>query len=365
MSKYTCEKCNKEFKQKNHYTIHLNKKKPCVNELLIKTSEMPFLSIVLSNKEHIQNIVNTEEVINKIIEDKIIEDKITENNKITKTIKNVRKEGLDKFYTIPCFSKKCIDKTFELYNKLNFDLIIEPSAGNGSFFNQLDCSNKIGIDILPENKNIIKMDFFDYNPPINKNNILVIGNPPFGKISSIAIKFFNHSSKWSNVIAFVIPRTFRRPSVQNKLNKNFHLIYDEDVLTQPCCFTPKMMVKCCFQIWEKKEIERPFIDLPTKHNDWDFLPFGELDKYGQPTPPKNADFAMRAYGGKIGEIEIIKLNELRPKSWHWIKSNINKQKLINIFNKLDYSDSLNTARQNSMGRGELVRLYNNFINSKL
>jgi len=29
MSKYTCEKCGKDFNQKSHYTTHLNKKKPC------------------------------------------------------------------------------------------------------------------------------------------------------------------------------------------------------------------------------------------------------------------------------------------------------------------------------------------------
>ena len=143
-------------------------------------------------------------------------------------------------------------------------------------------------------------------------------------------------------------------------------MYDEDVSTKTCCFTPKMMVKCCFQIWEKKETERSFIKLPTKHKDWEFLSFGPIDEDdGQPTPPDGADFAMRAYGGKIGEIEKIKLSDLRPKSWHWIKSNINKEELINIFNNLEYSDSLNTARQNSMGRGELVRLYNNFIDSKI
>jgi hypothetical protein len=127
-------------------------------------------------------------------------------------------------------------------------------------------------------------------------------------------------------------------------------------------------VKCCFQIWEKKETERAFIDLPTTHEDWDFLPFGPMDKYGQPTPPNGADFAIRAYGGKIGVIETSNLNELRPKSWHWIKSkkgNINKEKLISRFNQLDYSDSVNTARQNSMGRGELVRLYTNFVHSKM
>jgi hypothetical protein len=175
----------------------------------------------------------------------------------------------------------------------------------------------------------------------------------------LAIKFFNHSAQWAKVIAFIIPRTFRRPSVQNKLNNSFHLIYDEDVPTKPCCFYPPMMVKCCFQIWQKKDIKRPFIDLPTKHDDWKFLSFGPIDQSGQPTPPTNADFAIRAYGGKIGFIQKYNLNELRPKSWHWIKSNIDIDLLIYNFNQLDYSDSFNTARQNSMGRGELVRLYSN------
>lgn len=359
MSKYTCEKCGREFKQKGHYTTHLNKKNPCINEFKIKEIAD---KAVEEKKSKIKNNIIFDIMKNETII-KTFEKEDTKTNIKTIYAKIVREEGLDKFYTIPSYSKKCIDKVFELYNKNNFDLIVEPSAGNGSFLNQLNFENKVGIDISPENENIVKMDFFDYHPPINKNNILVIGNPPFGKVSSIAIKFFNHSSKWSNVIAFIVPRTFRRPSVQNKLNKMFHLTYDEDVSTKPCCFNPKMMVKCCYQIWEKKFFERPFIDLPTKHEDWEFLSFGPIDNYGQPTPPNGADFAMRAYGGKIGEIVKIKLDKLRPKSWHWIKSNINKEELINRFNQLDYSDSLNTARQNSMGRGELVKLYSDFINS--
>lgn len=282
-----------------------------------------------------------------------------------KNVKRVREQGLDKFYTIPNYAKRCIDTVFTIRAKEEFDLIIEPSAGNGSFFNQLDFEDKVGIDISPENENIIKMDFFDYKPPTNKKNILVIGNPPFGKISSMAIKFFNQSAKWANIIAFIIPKTFRRTSIQNKLNRDFHLIYDQDVPDKPCCFTPKMMVKCCFQIWEKREEQRVFVDLPTIHNDWEFLSFGPKDSNGQPTPPDNADFAIRAYGGKIGEIKKTGLNILRPKSWHWIKSNIDQKQLISIFNQLDYSISLNTARQNSLGKGDLVKLYNDFINSKL
>lgn len=282
------------------------------------------------------------------------------------TLNAVGEKKLDKFYTIPDYSKKCIDKVFTLCDKLSFDLIIEPSAGDGSFFNQLNCDNKIGLDISPDNKDILQMDFFDYTPQNLDRKILVIGNPPFGRVSSLAVKFFNHSAEWANVIAFIVPRTFRRPSIQNKLDKRFHLIYDEEIPTNPCCFTPKMMVKCCFQIWEKKKLERPYIELQTKHKDWDFLSFGPLDTKGQPTPPQGADFAIRAYGGKIGEIKTKNLNELRPKSWHWIKSKIDKDVLIDRFNQLNYSDSLNTARQNSMGKGEFVKLYNDFMlmNSK-
>jgi len=276
--------------------------------------------------------------------------------------KQVREEGLDKFYTLPDFSKKCIDTVSEMYDIGGWDFIVEPSAGNGSFLNQIPGENKVGIDISPEHPTIVKQNFFDFHPPIGKTNILVIGNPPFGRVSSLAIKFFNHAAQWANTIAFIIPRTFRRVSVQNKLNDMFHLVYDEEVPTKPCCFSPPMMVKCCFQIWEKKTTKRELVVLSTKHKDWDFLAFGPQDDHGQPTPPLGADFAIRAYGGNIGEIKTNELEELRPKSWHWIKSNINKTDLITKFNKLDYSMSKNTARQNSMGRGELVQLY--IVNSE-
>ena len=279
------------------------------------------------------------------------------------TKQKVRKEGLDKFYTLPECSKKCIDKTCELYDITGWDLIVEPSAGNGSFFLQIPSDKKIGIDILPEDENIIKQDFLDYYPPENKEIILVIGNPPFGRVSSLAIKFFNHSAKWATVIAFIIPRTFRKVSIQNRLDDRFHLVYDEEIPNKPCCFTPEMSVKCCFQIWEKKENKRELLELPKTHNDWGFLKLGKRDSAGQPTPPLNADFALRAYGGKIGEIKTEGLNELRPKSWHWFKSNIDKKILIDRLAKLDYSNSVNTARQNSMGRAELVALYTQYMDT--
>lgn len=240
------------------------------------------------------------------------------------TVEKVRETGLDKFYTIPSISEKCLEIIGSRYKWSDWGLVIEPSAGNGSFLTRIPTIKKIGIDISPEHKDIIEQDFLTYYPPSNIDKILVVGNPPFGKVSSLAIKFFNHASIWADVIAFIIPRTFRRVSIHNKLNTKFHLVFDEEIPIKPCSFNHPMMVKCCFQIWEKQETKRPIIELSTSHNDWEFLGFGQKDINGQPTPPKEADFAIRAYGGKCGEIVDTGLDTLRPKSWHWIKTNIKK-----------------------------------------
>jgi hypothetical protein len=271
--------------------------------------------------------------------------------------KAVREEGLDKFYTLPSVSKNCLLTIEKMYPWTTWDLVIEPSAGNGSFLTQIPTPKKVGLDICPEHPEILQQDFLKYNPPNELGKVFVVGNPPFGRVSSLAIKFFNHAAEWATVIAFIVPRTFRRVSVQNKLNPRFHLVLDEEIPMEPCSFSPPMTAKCCFQIWEKKETPRSVIELPTTHPDWDFLPFGAKDTNGQPTPPQGADFAIRAYGGKCGEIVTDRLESLRPKSWHWIKSKIEKNRLIQRFQNLDYTLSLDTARQNSIGKGELVKLY--------
>ena len=41
-------------------------------------------------------------------------------------------------------------------------------------------------------------------------NILIVGNPPYGKNCSTAINFFNHAVTISDFIAFIIPKTFRK-----------------------------------------------------------------------------------------------------------------------------------------------------------
>jgi hypothetical protein len=332
MVEYSCLVCYRIFKQKGHYQSHLNRKTPC--------KKNPTIDDIVEQK--VKEILSRKETLD------------TDNSK---SAKEVRDSGLDKFYTNPDIAEKCLESVGSMYKWSDWDLVIEPSAGNGSFLTRIPTNKKLGIDISPEHADVMKQDFLTYAPPSDTGNILVVGNPPFGRVSSLAIKFFNHASKWADVIAFIIPRTFRRISVHNKLNTNFHLVFDEEIPMEPCSFNPSMMAKCCFQIWEKRETARSIVELSTTHPDWQFLSFGPKDTNGQPTPPKDPDFAIRAYGGKCGEIVDSGLEDLRPKSWHWVKSAIDKNVLIERFKTLDYTLSIDTARQNSIGRGELVRLY--------
>lgn len=266
--------------------------------------------------------------------------------------------SLDQFYTNDNISLKCYDILKNNVNINNYDYILEPSAGKGSFYKLFDIDKRIGIDLEPKYDGIQKMNFFDFIPDKNKN-YLVVGNPPFGKISSLAIKFFNKSAEFADCIAFIIPRTFKRVSIQNKLNLNFKLIYTEDLPLKPCCFTPNMLAKCCFQIWLKSDIPRKVINYDKYHTDFKFLKYGPKDNNNQPTPPKDADFALKAYGSNCGEIKINDLSLLRPKSWHWIKSNIDVDILIKRFKSIDYSMSKDTVRQDSLGQKELIYLYKN------
>ena len=61
MVAYSCEKCGKSFKQKGHYTKHLQRKTPCNNI-----------------KDNIEKIVDNK--INKAV--KVVEEKIIKLNKI-------------------------------------------------------------------------------------------------------------------------------------------------------------------------------------------------------------------------------------------------------------------------------------------
>ena len=190
--------------------------------------------------------------------------------------------GLDKFYTQNKVALTCVNF---LKNTLSLDsnvIYLEPSAGSGSFLDFLDYY--VALDIVPEDDRITQQDFLEYKT--DKTDYITIGNPPFGKRSKLAIDFFNHSATMSDVIAFIVPVSFMKWSVQKELSSDFHLL--DYFYLQENSFTDEgkdFSVRCVFQIWTKEKIEN---DLrlkkapPTKHKDfelWQYNATEEAKKY--------------------------------------------------------------------------------------
>lgn len=263
---------------------------------------------------------------------------------------------MDQFYTKPDVAQQCYQILEQELNIDDYDVLLEPSAGTGSFYNLLKQDKRIGIDLEPKCKGVAKADFLDFVADTNKT-YLVVGNPPFGKVSSLAVKFFNKAALFANAIAFIVPRTFKRASICNRLDKQFHLVKNVDLPLKPCCFEPSMSAKCCFQIWMRGDNARSQITFNKAHKDFAFLKLGPLDNNNQPTPPSGADFVVKAYGGNCGAVVKEGLAALRPKSWHWIKSNIDIDTLVSRIGELDFSMSKDTVRQDSIGQQELIFLY--------
>jgi len=131
------------------------------------------------------------------------------------------KVSLDKFYTKEDIAIDCINKI----NLTEYDLVIEPSAGSGAFFNNLYIDNKIGLDLHPESSEIIEMDWFDYQIDKKYKNVLIIGNPPFGKRNKLSQNFLKHASSFDNVktIAFILPDVYNKHTLQKAIPTEFRL----------------------------------------------------------------------------------------------------------------------------------------------
>lgn len=76
------------------------------------------------------------------------------------------KINLDKYYTPVKLANYCYDKVIELIGEENITEIVEPSVGDGSFFNHPITKRKpiTGIDIEPEIyvENVIKFKLHLY-----------------------------------------------------------------------------------------------------------------------------------------------------------------------------------------------------------
>ena len=162
----------------------------------------------------------------------------------------------DQFFTHPDTAKYCYNQTLKVLGDLGINfheyMFIEPSSGDGSFYNILPINNRIGIDIDPLCEDVIKQDFLCWKPNTKKN--ICIGNPPFGLRGNLALKFINHAAKFSDFVCFILPQLFDsngKGSCKSRI-KCMNLIHSETVDSKFYYPSGKdVIVNVVFQIWSK------------------------------------------------------------------------------------------------------------------
>ena len=206
---------------------------------------------------------------------------------------------LDKFYTQKQVAKQCFEFLNTQLHIPTETTYLEPSAGGGAFLDLLP--KYVALDIAPEDDRIQQQNYLTYTP--NYCNFVTIGNPPFGKRSKLAIDFFNKAATMSDVIAFIIPVSFMKWSVQKQLDHSFKL--HSYMYLEPESFSANgepYSVRTVFQIWVKTGSQYDInIDLrltkspPIKHEDfeiWQYNATPEAVKYVD----ENWTYAVRRQG---------------------------------------------------------------------
>ncbi len=276
---------------------------------------------------------------------------------------------LDKYYTKDNIAEMCVN---EMVKALPFDLndflFIEPSAGSGAFVDAIKAKNLSikGFDILPTRSDVIENDFLNGNlidlldtEEKNKKRI-TIGNPPFGRKSSLAIDFLNKSLEHSDYVCFIIPNQFEKWSVQSKINSKAKLIANIVLPEDSFILLDKTIkLRCVFQIWTLNE---GFKDLriqgkpDIKHPDFLLYQYNrtvEAEKFFD----YDWDFAVPRQGYNDYNFKAYSKDECdMKKQWIFFKA-LNKDSL-NILLSIDFEKlSKNNLGIPGFGKADVVKAY--------
>ena len=259
----------------------------------------------------------------------------------------------DKFYTKNNIVMLCSKFIKKYINITTTDLIIEPSAGNGAFIDIIKnmSTNHLFYDLFPEHDEINKQDYLDLdinNFCNSKNNIHTIGNPPFGRQSSLAIKFIKQSCKFSNSISFILPKSFKKDSLKKHFPANFHLIFQYDLPEYSFIVNNiDTNVPCIFQIWIKK-INNRIIPLKLEPINFSFVKKNE-----------EPDFSFRRVGVYAGKIDTF-IDTQSIQSHYFIKLKKFNNNIINKLSQIQFNCD-NTVGPNSISKQELIIEFNNIL----
>jgi len=264
----------------------------------------------------------------------------------------LKRNTIDKYYTSPNAVLLCMRIIQDTVSIDKDDLVIEPSAGNGAFIESIKSvtSNYEFLDLEPESDKIRAQDYLSYTlrDDIHYNSVHVIGNPPFGRQSSMAIKFIKKSCEFCSTLSFILPKSFKKDSLQKTFPLCFHLVHESDLPEKSFLVNGEEHdVPCVFQIWMKKEYNRQVVE-KQEPNYYIFVGIND-----------EPDIAFRRVGVNAGTIHTTNIQDKSIQSHYFIKFTNNKsvEENVETLSCITY-DFNNTVGPRSISKQELISKFN-------
>jgi predicted RNA methylase/DNA-dependent RNA polymerase auxiliary subunit epsilon len=273
---------------------------------------------------------------------------------------NKRTTGKEQYYTTPEAVKICLD---EVRRHIDLDgrTILEPCGGTGEFiegFRRIGIKDKniLSYDIDPKHELVCKANYLEVE--FRRTDLISITNPPYGRASSLAKKFFQHASDHCEYICYLVPKSWRKWSVQNSLDNNFHLISDIE-MPKNCFYRPdsegeskKDVLNTVFQIWKKDNRQRRKIKIPDNGLVQKIKPTTKevqvkrgdtISIQKRPDKVTGANFEIIVFGhscGKCREIDPLMEYEAKTTTMYL---NIDRQDVKEAIKSIDFSKHFNNV----------------------
>jgi len=279
---------------------------------------------------------------------------------------------LDQFFTKQCVAMSCWRSLCPILSRLTAKRLdelyfIEPSVGDGAFYDLLPLANRIGLDIEPRRADFLGQDFLTWSHhPDNyqQKDIVVIGNPPFGKRANMAVKFLNKASTIADTVAFIVPVIFRKYLIHKLIDPSMRWIYSTS-LPREAFWTDKKDiygVNTEFQIWtrlaSRHKNKRLFAPPPIRHKDFDMWQYnntkGALKVFENPF-----DFAVPSQGWQDYNRRETQPNKCeKHKQWLLFKA-ADEIVRARLYEGIDYEALAmkNTTSIPGFRKGDLVQEY--------
>lgn len=186
---------------------------------------------------------------------------------------------LDQFFTRADVAAQCFGALSETLAKLTPAnpqwFFVEPSAGDGAFYDLLPPQRRLGLDIAPRRPEFARADFLTARGITNTPSAqtVVVGNPPFGTRGRLAVDFCRRAAEIADTVAFIVPVIFRKYFIHKQMPEGWRLALTQEIGRQ-AFYTPDgkpFGVNAEFQVWTKypgEENKRVFTPPPIAHPDF-------------------------------------------------------------------------------------------------